>query len=200
MSNFIVNSIGRSADYVTSGIAKHMPNVTFENKKVLKTIDWIGENLAAPHTNRFIMGVTAICTQPFIDLSNKKVDDETRRASVARTLAKIIVGTSTGVAIRYGCIKTIEYCTKLPSDITSKTKNPRLRKLFTPSSAINGTLKNLNHYKKALGTILALGVMTFTNFLVDAPLTKCLTNHFITLIDKWFPLKNKLKENEVNHG
>ncbi len=34
-------------------------------------------------------------------------------------------------------------------------------------------------YKNVLGTVVALGVMLFTNFLIDAPLTRYLTNMFV---------------------
>ena len=42
-----------------------------------------------------------------------------------------------------------------------------------------------------MGTALSLGVMMFTNFLIDAPLTKFLTNKFISNIDNKKALKNK---------
>ena len=60
--------------------------------------------------------------------------------------------------------------------------------MFTPDSAINGVLKDLNQYKKALGSFIALLVMLFTNFAIDAPLTKFLTNKFV---DKYDLNKNK---------
>ena len=44
-------------------------------------------------------------SQPFIDASNKNVDEKTRKVSVARTIAKIIAGTLTGYFVRKGCIK-----------------------------------------------------------------------------------------------
>ena len=59
-------------------------------------------------------------------------------------------------------------------------KFKKLRTLFTPSA---GILKDLNQYKKSLGTILSLGVMVVTNFLLDAPLTKFLTNKFVDRIN-----------------
>ena len=43
-----------------------------------------------------------------------------------------------------------------------------------------------------MGTALSLGVMMFTNFLIDAPLTKFLTNKFIGDIDKRKQLKNQV--------
>ena len=128
-----------------------------------------------------ILGVSALLSQPFIDLNNRKVDEDTRKISAARTVAKIIAGTLTGVAIRAGCIKAIDAFSKLPAQLKN-VKNPKLKTLFTPEAALNGVLKDLTHYKKALGTIISLVVMTFTNFLIDAPLTKFLTNKFVDKI------------------
>ena len=66
-----------------------------------------------------------------------------------------------------------------------------------------------------MGTTLSLAVMLFTNFLIDAPLTKYLTNKFIKNIDKdkkqtktlenFFEItldtfiKNKMQTKEVQH-
>ena len=57
------------------------------------------------------------------------------------------------------------------------------------------TNKALSNYKIAWSTYIALGIMVFTNFLLDAPLTKYLTNKFNS--------KSKLlnsKKEEVNNG
>ena len=151
--------------------------VTIKGERANKIISWIGKNISSPE-NRLILGVTALMSQPFIDLHNRKVDEETRKVSAARTVAKIIAGTLTGVLVRKGCIKAIDAFSMLPSQITATTKWPWLRTLFTPDSAITGVLTDLTHHKNALGTILSLFVMTITNFAIDAPLTKYLTNKF----------------------
>ena len=173
-------SISNITGKITSAIAGVMPNVTVASAKANKAIDWIGRRVSSPQ-NRLILGATALMSQPFIDLNNKKVDEETRKVSAARTVAKIVAGASTGFLVRYGCIKAIDYCSLLP-EAAKGLKNPRLRTLFTPDIAISGILKDLNHYKKAVGSFIALSVMLFTNFLIDAPLTKFLTNK---LVDKY---------------
>ena len=157
-----------------------MPKMTVNSETANKVISWAGETLTSPH-NRFILGATALMTQPFIDLNNKKVDEETRKVSAARTVAKIIAGTLTGVIIRAGCIKAINSFTKMPHEITEGMKFKKLRQLFTPSP---GIVEDLKQYKDSLGTILSVGIMVFTNFLIDAPLTKFLTNKFIAKIKK----------------
>ena len=175
----ISNSISQIPRKINQGIVNIVPEMTISNEKTLKGLKWVGEKVSSPE-NRLILGVTALMSQPFIDLNNKKVDEDTRKVSAARTVAKIIAGTTTGVLIRSGCIHAIDAFTKLPTEITPNMKFKKLRTLFTPSA---GILKDLNQYKKSLGTILSLGVMVLTNFLLDAPLTKFLTNKFVDRIN-----------------
>lgn len=175
----ISNSISQIPRKINQGIVNIVPEMTISNEKTLKGLKWVGEKVSSPE-NRLILGVTALMSQPFIDLNNKKVDEDTRKVSAARTVAKIIAGTTTGVLIRSGCIHAIDAFTKLPTEITPDMKFKKLRTLFTPSA---GILKDLNQYKKSLGTILSLGVMVVTNFLLDAPLTKFLTNKFVARIN-----------------
>lgn len=192
----ISNSISRN---MTQRIVNIMPSMTVSNERALKSLKWIGEKVSSPE-NRLILGVSALMSQPFIDLHNRKVDEDTRKISAARTVAKIIAGTATGVLIRSGCIHAINAFTKLPSEITPNMKFKNLRTLFTPSP---GLCANLNKYKKAMGTILATVVMMFTNFLIDAPLTKFLTNKFIDRIHQNssnHQPQSEEKNKEVKHG
>ena len=192
----VSNSISRN---MTQRIVNIMPSMTVSNERALKSLKWIGEKVSSPE-NRLILGVSALMSQPFIDLHNRKVDEDTRKISAARTVAKIIAGTATGVLIRSGCIHAINAFTKLPSEITPNMKFKNLRTLFTPSP---GLCANLNKYKKAMGTILATVVMMFTNFLIDAPLTKFLTNKFIDRIHQNSSNnqpQSEEKNKEVKHG
>ena len=184
-----IGKLAPIANRVTTAVAGALPSATVKNRKINRAISWIGKKISSPQ-NRLILGVTALMSQPFIDLHNRKVDEDTRKVSAARTVAKIIAGTTTGVLIRYGCIKAIDYCSMLPEQISKSTRFPKLRSLFTPSSKVTALLKDLSHYKKALGTIVSLAVMVVTNFLIDAPLTKYLTNKFID--------KNNLNKNIPN--
>ena len=192
----VSNSISRN---MTQRIVNIMPSMTVSNERALKSLKWIGEKISSPE-NRLILGGSALMSQPFIDLHNRKVDEDTRKISAARTVAKIIAGTATGVLIRSGCIHAINAFTKLPSEITPNMKFKNLRTLFTPSP---GLCANLNKYKKAMGTILATVVMMFTNFLIDAPLTKFLTNKFIDRIHQNSSNnqpQSEEKNKEVKHG
>lgn len=156
-----------------SGNNKELPTVS--NPKTINAVEWIGKNLSSAE-NRLILGASALMTQPFIDASNKSVDDETRRYSICRTVAKILACTTTGYFIRKGCIKSIDAFTKLPSEITPDMKFKKIRSCLLPT--VKYTKDGLAQHKNTLGTLLALGVMLFTNFLIDAPLTKWLTNVF----------------------
>lgn len=156
-----------------SGSREKLPTVSKE--KNINAIKWIGEKLSSAE-NRLILGASALMSQPFIDAANKDVDDETRRISICRTVAKIIAGTLTGYSIRKLCIKSIDAFTQHPEKVKPNVKFKSLRSCLLPT--IEHTASELSQYKNTLGTILGLGVMIFTNFLIDAPLTKYLTNLF----------------------
>lgn len=186
ISKVVRNSISNASGSIMQGVVNVIPRMTVKSERANKTITWIGEKLSSPQ-NRLILGVSALMSQPFIDLNNKKVDEDTRKVSAARTVAKIIAGTLTGVAIRSGCIHAIDAFTKMPHEITPDMKYKKLRTFFTPS---HGILNDLSQYKKSLGTIVSLLVMVVTNFLIDAPLTKFLTNKFVAKINEKKQLKN----------
>lgn len=187
MCSVSLNPLNNFANSAARVIMRAVPSVTFSNKRVLNALNWMGQNISSPQ-NRLILGVSALMTQPFIDLHNKNVDEETRKVSVARTLAKIIAGTTTGVLVRHYSIKAVEAFTKNP-----KVASNRLQSLLFPKHIANVTIKGMKHYKKALGTIISLAVMLFTNFAIDAPCTKYLTNKFVPLI-KNYDAKKKAKE------
>ena len=150
-----------------------IPNAEFSNEKFLNCVDYIGKNFSSDK-QRLVLGATALVTQPVIDYYNKNVDEKTRKVSVARTVAKILAGTATGFLIRYGCIKSIKAFSKIPGDGV-----PKYKTILTPKGVTDNTTDAFEQYRNALGTIISLGIMLFTNFLVDAPLTKFLTNVFI---------------------
>lgn len=138
-----------------------IPNVKpIKNEKMIGWIEKFGRNCSSAE-QRLILGATAIFMQPAIDAHNKNVDEKTRKVSVARTIGKVIAGTLTGFAIRKACIKAMDL------------------KMFKPSNIAKVSKDAYAQYKNAMGTIVALVVMAFTNFLIDAPLTKFITNILI---------------------
>ncbi len=150
-----------------------VPESVYSNDRVIKGIKKTGEKISSAE-QRLILGATAIMSQPFIDWNNKNVDEKTRKVSVARTVAKIIAGTLTGYYIRKGCIKGIKALSQIPGENVPKWKT-----IFTPKNVKDNTSDAFIQYRNAMGTVVALVVMMFTNFLIDAPLTKFLTNTFI---------------------
>ena len=184
---------------ITEMIVNKIPHREFAaNKRANKVIEWFGENITTPE-NRLILGVTALASQPFFDLYNKDVDEKTRVVSCARTIGKIIAGTLTGVAIRGGFIKLAkhnslvgEVGTKKVIEIVRKGKETiqkhiqitKGKKIFTPSDATADNTHAYKQYQNAMGTILAIVAMIFTNFIIDAPLTKLITNSLVKRFEK----------------
>lgn len=168
-----------------------IPEKTLNGEKA-ETDSYVNTNniLSRPHVNRAIMGTTALMTQPFIDRYNHRVDEETRKVSMYRTIAKIIAGTAVGILVRGSCYKLV---TKM-TDIGGNKKHS---KSLLPKAWIEKFEKHpdyLGNYKSALSTFMALGIMMFTNFLLDAPLTLYLTNKFNE------GAKKKSKGKEVVNG
>lgn len=137
-------------------------NIGSKGQKIIDLMNGV-----TPAEQRLILGATALLTQPLIDTVT--VDKEHRDISVAKTVAKILVCTATGFLIRFGCIKGVGY---------GITKG-----LFQPTGGIQDAAMG-EKYASALGTLIATGAMLFTNFLVDAPLTKLLTDKFTKKIRK----------------
>ena len=178
----ISKRISSCASSVTQCITDYVPAFTPSNEKFIKGVKWVGKHVSSPQ-QRLILGATALMSQPFIDLHNRHVDEDTRKVSAMRTIAKIIAGTTTGYLVRYGCNLAVEKFINAPVEGAKAWKS-----LLYPKKIVEVTELGLQHYKLSLGSIIALGVMMFTNFAIDAPLTKYLTNKFI----------DKAKETELN--
>ena len=133
-----------------------------------KIDNWISK----PAQNRALMGVAAIITQPAIDYHNHKVDEETRRISRNRTIAKIIAGTCVGILVRGSAYKAVVSMTNIGGK--SKSSKALLPKKFL--GEISKNEKFLKNYRNALSSSLAILAMCVTNFVLDAPLTVFLTN------------------------
>ncbi len=131
----------------------------------IKFLEKFNKKIAGPE-QRFIMGLSAISSQPFIDYFLGSKDEKTRKTSVCKTIAKIIVGTATGIFVRGLAIKH--------SDKLLKTEY--FKKNFSKILANNEQKLLL---QKNTGDIIALGICLITNFLIDAPLTKLSTNYLV---------------------
>ncbi len=152
-----------------------IPEATIkESAKKIELWKKIDDIISRPAQNRAIMGATALITQPAIDYCNHKVDDETRRVSRNRTIAKIIAGTCVGIVVRGSCYKLV----KMMTDPKGASK---FSKAFIPKAHLNEALdvpKFLKNHTNACSSLAAVLAMCFTNFAIDAPLTVYLTNKF----------------------
>lgn len=162
-----------------------------KSEKAQNVVKWLGER-STPE-NRFFLGVAAIALQPMIDLNNKDVDEKTRKVSCARTIAKAIAGTAVGVAVRYACIKSIDALTLTPKELEKSGKKVTdWNQALIPTKIdrkIYGEAERLvKKHRQTIGSVLALGVMLITNFALDVPITKYLTNVFM---DKFEQADNK---------
>jgi hypothetical protein len=163
---------------IYSNIFNKIPPKTVEGEKAIRGIDTIGKIISSPQ-NRLIMGVTALASQPFIDLHNKDVDEDTRIVSCSKTLGKIISGTVTGVTIRHLAIKLAEKMSRTPEDLEKLSIKPNKFNTFfsTPNLKPHKT-EYYKQYRNFIGTAIGIGVMLITNFAIDLPLTNFLTNFF----------------------
>lgn len=178
ITDFITNSTiykgaSTAAREIKQGALDLIPEAVYSDKKMVNGIKKTGEKISSAE-QRLILGASALMSQPFIDANNKRVDEKTRKVSVARTIAKIVAGTFTGYFIRKGCIKGI----KALSQVEGKNV-PKWKSIFTPKNIKDNTTDAFLQYRNAMGTVVALVVMMFTNFLIDAPLTKFLTNALV---------------------
>lgn len=151
-------------------ILQRLPKREFNGGRGERIINFFDKHISVPE-NRLIIGVATLASQPFIDLYNKDVDEKTQVVSCARTIAKTVAGTVVGVTVRAGLIKFTKNYSKVGG---AEIKN--IKKLFTPSNALSDKTHAYRQYQNTMGTLLAVAVMLFTNFLIDATLTTFLTN------------------------
>lgn len=185
-----------------------------KSEKLAKNIGWVGDDFNSAQ-QRLVAGITGLFLQPWFDLNNKRVDEDTRKVSTARTVGKIIAGMTTGVLIRWGLIKAADGFTKTKATEEArvekakaakktnikpaKTEFKKWEQCLLPKAYRDGTklksFREIKKYRQAFGTVAAVIVMIGTNFLIDAPLTTYLTNKFVKLFTGKDPneLSNKTK-------
>ncbi len=174
------------------GSAAQIAKKEISNKVVSSVLKKFSE-FSSPE-QRLMLGVTALFTQPFIDLNNKRVNEDTRLMSFSRTLAKIIVGTTVGVLVRKECIKFAHKYTKMISidkvaGVGKYAVAAEKDSILSPKYVRTYNPIYHDNYVNAIGTFAGIGVSLVTNFLIDAPLTQIFTNKCYKY------LKNKGEEN-----
>ena len=147
---------------------------------------------------KLALGTCAFLIQPVIDLNNKDIDKNTRELSAVRSASKAVIGTATGIVIRSYCIKFAEKA-MAKKDEAGKVLRDTLGKVeIDPKKVVKifGKMdeKAVQNVPPVLGTFMALGIMMFTNFLIDAPLT----NFAMNKISKF--MGEKKAEQEVKNG
>ncbi|MBQ3310697.1 hypothetical protein IJG72_01325 [bacterium] len=130
-----------------------------------------------------ILMIPGLTINPAIDLFNKKVDDETRKFSACRSIAKELAGSSIGVGVRALCGMGCEKLLK---------KGHLFGKMLDKNA--KDYLKQLKEHAGIVGGISALGALLFTDFFVDIPFIN-FTNEL--LVKLFFPkyAKNNKPEN-----
>ena len=169
----------KGAKKVVQFILDSAPSYTAESsEKLTNQRAHINDIISRPMENRLINGGFALLTQPIIDYNNHRVDDETREVATCRTVAKIIACTAAGCAVRGPVYKLVDL-------MTNPEGKTRFSKLLLPKRYIQEMIDDkvrLTNYRKSyrngLSMLLALCVMSITNFVIDAPLTTFLTNFF----------------------
>ncbi len=164
------------------------------------------ENFSSVH-QRLALGGFAFLIQPLIDIKNKDVDEDTRKVSAIRSAAKAIIGTVSGIVVRGGCMKLAEYKyaqkdaagkiikeggkIKIDPLKVQKSFGEGFEALKLDNKALSDAIKRV---PSVIGTIAALGVMIFTNFLIDAPLT----NITMEKINKFMESRTQGKSTETS--
>ena len=118
---------------------------------------------------RLAFGIAALALHPVMDKMNPWVDDETKNTSAIRSAAKAVASTTTGVIIREACIVGTNTL------LNNKNILSKLPEFMT---------KDKGHTSAVIGTLAGLGIMIFTNFLIDVPLTDMFTRFFTKLAGK----------------
>ena len=156
------------------------------NNRIINAVNRAGRRLNSVE-QRIVLGATALLSQPFFDYFNKNVNEDTRKVSTARTVAKIVAGTLVGVAVRILCIKGFRkfsnYDLKIVNGCVEKVLPKTNKDVFVPVFAklkkgmtVDEFKNDYENYVKTGGVIGASLAMIATNFLLDAPLTNILTN------------------------
>ena len=140
-----------------------------------KFLMWISDNVSSPQ-QRALLGITALCTQPFIDLHNSHIKKEDKPITVAKTISKIIVGTTVGILVRHYAIKMVKNFTKTTN--CGKYSQCLLPKKIVDqlNQKIPVNKDDIKKYTEWMGTFLGVMCCAITNFVIDAPLSKMLTN------------------------
>ncbi len=169
---------GSTMERITSNIADSFPKITVGDKGagLLKKLGGL-----KPYQQRAVVAAIELSSQPAMDwYSNRKETDETRKCSLAKTLAKIVAGASVGICTRWGTAKIWDQL----------AKNGKLPKELLMDKKLADGVKHTT----------SIAVTVISMFSVDLPLTNYLINN---ILKKIFPEKYKKKNKaggKLNNG
>lgn len=137
---------------------------------------------------RVLIGATALGLQPLIDFNNKKVDKKTRQSSAARSIARAIIGTATGVAVRGATIKFADRFVKEGKILDFKMSEEQIAKMTASGKKVVTSLADaskdqIKNYSATIGTLIGLAVMIFTNFAIDVPAINWMQNKIMDKVN-----------------
>lgn len=163
-----------------------------------------------PHTQRLAIGLSGLLLIPLIDMVTlSKLPEDEKYASVAKSIAKVIIGTATGVIVRKYALDLIKKYTEFKTPLfieelkgyIATPKEGNKSKLLPESFfklkeyCEDELIEIANNHAASLSTWFALVIMLVTNFIIDAPLTVILTN---LLGDKCFDIQARKAEAQKN--
>lgn len=162
---------------------------------------------------RLALGLTALAIQPTIDLRNKDVDEDTRKVSAVRSAAKALIGTTTGIIVRATTIMLSasifakrDGAGKIIKELKANGKkgsyviDPQKVKRICAQGFEKLDADAIKRIPSVVGTIAALGIMIFSNFIIDAPLTNLAMDKINKFMEKYFAKKQDNKAREVLDG
>ncbi len=151
-------------DRITDSIAEKMPKIYINTGK-----DGFLQKFGnlQPFQQRAIIGLIELGTQPFVDWwSNRKESKDTRKCSLAKTLAKILAGALVGIGTRWGT------CIVWDLLVKHHEKLPKVLKLP------NELIKN-KKLADGVKQVASIAMTVITMFTVDLPLTNFIINSFL---------------------
>lgn len=170
-----------------------IPPIVISHKSISDRIKAAGS--MPSHHVRLMLGIGALSIEPFVDYySNRKLDPQTRRYSLTKTVLKILVGTTTGVLSRsLAAGKGSQYLTKL---LNNPKKQDFVKKIGLNPATFKKNPEKIKELSAAFGD--AVGVCSTALFTIccDVPVINRLMDKVMA---KFFPDKAKKNLSSANN-
>lgn len=186
--------------------------VNFVSKHPMAVAGLAGSSVVA---QKIVMSGSEATIGPVMDLGIGKIltaatgekDDRINQSSktqAIRTCSQSVGGTITGVIIRSACIALstlalMKAGEKAGGKIAQIINQGNNGKVFSKTENLFEYTENIQSWGKTLGGAVAIGVMMFTNFLVDAPLINFLNKKMTNFIGSLKKHKQEKQTPPVNN-